>query len=104
MTDVLTNHQWDDKYKAADKKKKENNNSNGGRNTSDSNQDGKSLAQTVTPPIEKNKDYITCFCCREKGHYSSKCEKKDEIHKEKWFIKERRNRTTRNWAGAAPRY
>ena len=30
---------------------------------------------------------ITCFCCRERGHYSSNCPKKDETDKKEWKIK-----------------
>jgi hypothetical protein len=101
MTDALTNHQWDDKYKAAENKKKENNNT-GGKNSNDTSQDGKLLAQTVTPPVEKDTSNITCFCCGEKGHYSSICEKREEIPKDKWFVIKEKDKSSDKkvgWSG-----
>ena len=79
-TDVLTNHQWDDKYKLADNKKKEHNVHKSSYDDDDDTQDGKSLAQTT----EKDKSEITCFCCGEKGHYSGGCDK--TIPKDDWYI------------------
>ena len=46
-TDVLTNHQWHDKYKLAEKQKKEKHNNNYTKKNDDGSQDGKSLTQTT---------------------------------------------------------
>ena len=89
MMDVLTNHQWDDKYKTAENKRRESNNSSNRGKNNDTGQDGKSdgklLAQTVIPKAGKDPTNITCYCCGEKGHYSTDCEKQDKIPKDKWF-------------------
>ena len=84
-TDALTNHQWDDKYKLAEKQKKEknNNNYNYTKKNDDKNQDGKSLTQTT----EAVRNDITCFCCGEKGHFSNHCKKSSTTPQENWVIK-----------------
>jgi len=38
---------------------------------------------------KKDTSKIDCFCCGEKGYYSSDCPKKDKIAKLKWAIKNR---------------
>ena len=68
--DVLSNHQFDPKYYESQKKKRENQQSSDTPKTT-------SFAQT-------KKDVI-CYCCGKKGHVSPKCNKRDEIPREKWF-------------------
>ena len=51
------------------------------------------------PPVEKDTSDITCFCCGEKVHYSSKCEKKDEIPKEKWFMNKEKGKSSEKKVG-----
>ena len=90
MTDVLTNHQWDDKYdkvRTEMKQKKASSNSHSGSegsNNDDDNQDGKSLAQKSPDGTDK---VIKCFCCGEKGHYCNKCPKYNDIEWNDWYFK-----------------
>jgi hypothetical protein len=90
VTDVLTNHSWDEAYAAATKKRRE---SSPGKNTStaatpgtNDTEEGAVLAMTKEEKEKKRKN-ATCFCCGEKGHLSPQCSKIDEIERKDWAIK-----------------
>ena len=66
VTDVLTNHKWDDSYKVLLMKKREQNTNNGKNDEIKNKPGGAPLAQTIpSGPIHPK--VITCFCCREKA-------------------------------------
>jgi hypothetical protein len=83
-TDVLTNHQWDDKYRVTDKKKKEQ--STGGNRSMGNEKEEKLLVQ-AGKKTGKELAKVQCFCCGEMGHYSDNCKRKETLEKDKWYIK-----------------
>lgn len=89
MTDVMTNHRWDDKYNQVNQKMREKNNqSQESQGYSNSNNDdkGQSLAQS-----DKKRDLPTrCFKCGEEGHISPKCPLVN-IPKDEWWINKQNN-------------
>ena len=102
MTDVLTNHSWDDKYAVAEKKRKEKPTGTTNANTtstvtrdSTTPTEGVTLCTTPTEGVtlltqkekEEKQKLAKCFCCGEKGHYSPQCPKIDEIEHKDWAIK-----------------
>jgi hypothetical protein len=87
MTDVLTNHSWDNAYAIATKKRKESSGSKTNTPTTpiiDTQTEGVVLTQNEKEDKKKN---ATCFCCGEKGHYSPQCPKRDETEHKDWKIK-----------------
>ena len=91
MTDVLTNHSWDDTYKTTDKKKKDqkNNGPKQPETKTTKEESGTSLTQKEKPtaafrPSETPIERITCYCCGDKGHYSPDCPKLNDIERKDW--------------------
>ena len=68
VTDVLTNHQWDDSYQTQEKKIKENRRNSSQNNINDDTGE-KSLAQTSGHNSEVKAENVRCFCCGDKGHF-----------------------------------
>jgi hypothetical protein len=75
--DVLTNHRWDQKHYDAQKRNRDHRFTK--EQSDPTSEDGKatSFAQGKEP---------VCYCCGKKGHYSSECEEKDTIPRDKWHV------------------
>ena len=71
---VLLDHQWDQKYYDEKKKKREQNESNQSNN------------QREELEISFAQLQNACYCCGKKGHSADKCYKGDTIPKEEWYI------------------
>jgi hypothetical protein len=70
VTDVLTNHSWDEAYNAASKKRRESGGDNNKNKTTDTvPKEGAILAMTQEEK-KKKLEQATCFCCGELGHLS----------------------------------
>ena len=91
MTDVLTNHQWDDSYQAQEKKIKENRRNSSQNNITNDDTAEKLLAQTSGRNSEVKAEDVRCFCCREKGHFTNDCGKIDSITRENWWLEKPEN-------------
>ena len=80
-SEVLMEHQWDEKYYEMKKKRdsnrrNQNDDSTISTTTSSSNELELSFAQLEN----------ACYCCGKKGHNSNNCYKKDSIPKDQWYI------------------
>ena len=102
VTDVLTNHSWDEAWKNADKKKKDVKNTTTSTAKQEEGTLGASLTQKLSGVLTKNGtpiEEITCFRCGKKGHFSTECPETD-IAKEDWAIKvEPKGKKTVHWSG-----
>ena len=76
MTDVMTNHKWDEKYGQVDRKNREKNRQTQNQPNNDTTEEGVTLAQ--------NKK-IRCFKCGEEGHLCPDCPLGD-IPKAEWWL------------------
>ena len=92
VTDVSTNHTWDEAHATASKKKKEQ--PTGGTTTASaaistpSTADAVLIQKDLTPKEkEEKKKNTACFCCGEKGHFAPQCPKLDETPHKDWVIK-----------------
>ena len=79
VTDVLTNHQWDDSYQTQEKKIKDNRRNSSQNNITNDDTNKKSLAQTSGRNSKVKAEDVRCFCYGEKGHFSNDCGKIDSI-------------------------
>ena len=78
-TDALSQHKFDQKYYVNQDKKRE-------RQREERN-NRRDQEEEDTNPTSFTQNKVICYCCGETGHIVQYCDKKDDIPRNKWYIK-----------------